>query len=224
MWPKSVFSTTTSLSASRAVTCHHRRERSAIDHVERAARLDDRPCPRRPCVRAPRTWSGHEVGEIAEAAEVHPEHRDVLGGGQAHHAQEGAVAAHADRHVVPAKSTSASSTSVPASLDPVGPAEAQDAGDVAPLGRARSAVSVASASASGRSGWTRKVTVAIGASRLSRPERPAGGTVRPPPTRRRRTGRRPPPRPRRPADALAGVQQELDVAGRSRSGGRPSLP
>jgi hypothetical protein len=41
---------------------------------------------------------GHQVGQVADAAEVHPEDGDLGDPGHAHDTEEGAVAAHAHGH------------------------------------------------------------------------------------------------------------------------------
>ena len=145
------------------------------------------PCPRRPVV----SRATHLVRQRGRA--------DSRGGRSSRRApgmssvaarrtdaQEGAVAAHAHgdgragrgrRRPAPRRR--------PASAHPVGSAELEDPGRVALHGEPGGRVRAASASASGRSGWTRKVTVAIGASRSAQPARarPASGAP-PPPTRR----------------------------------------
>ena len=75
-----------------------------------------------------------EVGEVTEAAEVDTEHGHVRGRGQAHHTQERAVAAHADGHRRPGEVHGVEVDLDAGLAHPVGPAEAEDAGLVPPLG------------------------------------------------------------------------------------------
>ena len=67
---------------------------------------------------------GPEVGQVAEPAEVDPEHRHVGRRGEAHHAQEGAVAPQAHRHGRAGQVDGAEVDLGTRLAHPVGPAEA----------------------------------------------------------------------------------------------------
>src|SRR5271157_4295186 len=213
VWPKSIFSITTSFSASRTETS------SPIERSEMltssAHRSSTAAVPSSTLTRASRTSSGDRSGRYPRRPKLTPRTGTSAAAARRTTRRNVPSPPMLTATVVPARSTAPRSTSTPASATRSGPLKRRMRA-TSPRSVSQAAVSVASANASGRSGWTRKVTVAIGedgsAGRVGRGQvalrlrhgggDEGGGLLR--------LG---------PLHALAGVQQEFDVAGGAGEGG-----